>query len=164
MATWSPLYSSPRAQPHRNSRAATRRVMISRNAEQFIVAAAVTSGNLHGRLSDSPPDAVNMAKPWRALGVLTVADHARLTGMVANRLPWKSRIFGRLLGIRTYQTFDAVRGSRCQGNVMRPDNELTDAALSVVPTETTPDRQSTGTKPKSAAIEDSANGMRPPNG
>jgi CheY-like chemotaxis protein len=39
----------------------------------------VTYGNPNGRLTDLPPEAVYMAKPWRALDVLMVAGQARVS-------------------------------------------------------------------------------------
>jgi DNA-binding NtrC family response regulator len=39
-------------------------------------AVIVSSGKSDDRLSDLPPDAVYMAKPWRALEVLMIAEHA----------------------------------------------------------------------------------------
>ena len=40
----------------------------------------VSSGKSDDRLSGLPPDAVYMAKPWRALEVLMIAEHARVSG------------------------------------------------------------------------------------
>ena len=40
----------------------------------------VSSGKSDDRLSGLPPDAVYMAKPWRALDVLMIAEHARVSG------------------------------------------------------------------------------------
>jgi hypothetical protein len=40
----------------------------------------VTSGKLPARVSDLPPDAVYMAKPWYALDVFMAAEHARVPG------------------------------------------------------------------------------------
>jgi CheY-like chemotaxis protein len=37
----------------------------------------VSSGRSDDRLSDLPPDAVYLAKPWRALDILIIAEHAR---------------------------------------------------------------------------------------
>jgi len=39
-------------------------------------AVIVSSGESDDRLIDLPPDAVYMAKPWRALEVLMIAEHA----------------------------------------------------------------------------------------
>jgi DNA-binding NtrC family response regulator len=39
----------------------------------------VSSGKSDDRLGDLPPDAVYMAKPWRALDVLMIAEHARVS-------------------------------------------------------------------------------------
>ena len=39
----------------------------------------VSSGRSDDRLSDLPPDAVYLEKPWRALEVLIIAEHARVS-------------------------------------------------------------------------------------
>jgi DNA-binding NtrC family response regulator len=50
------------------------------NSHRPSVSVVVISGNRHERLGDLPPNSLYMAKPWRALEVLMVAEHARVAG------------------------------------------------------------------------------------